>query len=151
VDKTIEQLFLEATYPDPAVPYKGHLLKRVDYFPVRDGGRIRVVLEHVGSEWRQAVRLQSDTLLEIGELHGENFILWSDTAPPETVCVCHSRAGEIVVYNAWDAGKGTTDAWIGNAAMIVEELPRGRRYRCNDSHQNDDFTDLVFRVERMDE
>jgi hypothetical protein len=56
-----------------------------------------------------------------------------------------------VVYNAWDAGKGTTEAWVGHAAMIVEELPNGRRYRCNDSQRDDDFDDLIFRIERVAE
>jgi hypothetical protein len=33
--------------------------------------------------------------------------------------------------------------------MIVEALPNGRRYRCNDGFADDDFDDLIFRLERV--
>jgi hypothetical protein len=50
------------------------------------------------------------------------------------------------VYNLWDKGDGVTEAWHNGAAMIVEEIPGGRRYRCNDGYPDDDFDDLVFEL-----
>lgn len=55
----------------------------------------------------------------------------------------------IEVHNVWDCGNGVVHAWLNGAAMIVEELPNGRRYRCNDGFADDDFDDLVFRLERI--
>lgn len=145
---TIEQLFAQEKGHN-TVTYKGRLLVRLDRFPVVDGERIRIVFEHVGSRWSQAVRLRSDTSLEIDGDEAKDFALWFDNAPAEIICTCRSKVGEIRVYNAWDSGKGSVDAWIGHAAMIVEELPNGRRYRCNDGYPDDDFDDLVFRIERI--
>jgi len=31
--------------------------------------------------------------------------------------------------------------------MIVEEIPSGRRYKCNDGRADDDFDEIVFRIE----
>jgi hypothetical protein len=33
--------------------------------------------------------------------------------------------------------------------MIVDELPDGRRYRCNDGFADDDLEDIIFRLERI--
>jgi hypothetical protein len=53
------------------------------------------------------------------------------------------------VRNAWDCGNGVVESWHNGAAMIVEELPNGRRYRCNDGFADEDFDDIVFRLERI--
>jgi hypothetical protein len=58
-------------------------------------------------------------------------------------------ASVIEVHNAWDCGNGVMESWHNGAAMIVEELPNGRRYRCNDGFADDDFDDIVFCVERI--
>jgi hypothetical protein len=55
----------------------------------------------------------------------------------------------INVYNLWDCGNGVVHSWMNGAAMIVEELANGRRYRCNDGEADDDFDDLVFSLERV--
>jgi hypothetical protein len=35
--------------------------------------------------------------------------------------------------------------------MIIEQLPNdGRRYHCNDGEPDEDFDDLVFRIERVE-
>ncbi len=41
-------------------------------------------------------------------------------------------------------------SWHNGAAIIVEPVPFGRRYRCNDGIANDDFNDLIFRLERVE-
>ena len=35
------------------------------------------------------------------------------------------------------------------AAMIVEEIENGRRYRCNDGAPDEDFDDIVFTVQKI--
>ena len=34
------------------------------------------------------------------------------------------------------------------AAMIVEEIENGRRYRCNDWEPDEDFDDIIFTVQK---
>lgn len=58
-------------------------------------------------------------------------------------------ASVIRIYNAWDCGNGVVDFWLNGAAMIVEEIPNGRRYRCNDGEPDDDFEDIIFRLQRV--
>jgi len=58
-------------------------------------------------------------------------------------------ATAVEVCNAWDCGNGVKQSWHNGAAMIVEEIPHGRRYRCNDGYADDDFDDIIFRLERL--
>ncbi len=134
------------------VTYNGQTLVRADRFPVQDGEKLKIIFEHVGEDWaygwRQGICLDSDLPSKIEGFESTQFVLWSDTAPPEVIYTARTKEGAIWAYNAWDTGDGTTEAWIGNSAMIIEELSNGRRYRCNDAYPDDDFDDLVFRVER---
>lgn len=147
-EESIERLFLSSADPN-RVDYHGQVLVRVDRFTVRDREKVKLVVESIGSRWRQAIRLQSDLPLEVNGVQSKSLVLWSDTMPLEVVCTCRTKTGELVVYNAWDDGSGTVGAWTGNAAMVVEELPNGRRYRCNDGKLDADFQDIVFRIERV--
>jgi len=36
---------------------------------------------------------------------------------------------------------------LNYAGMIVEKLPDGFRYLCNEGRDDDDYDDLVFRIE----
>ncbi len=94
--------------------------------------------------------LRTDGLLEIGGQKIEKgAVLWQDTAPQEVEIRIVGDATKLEVNNAWDVGDGTIQSWHNGAAMIVEDLPRGRRYRCNDGHPDEDFDDLIFRIERL--
>jgi len=35
--------------------------------------------------------------------------------------------------------------------MIAEEIENGFRYHCNDLYPDEDFDDIVFRIERCEE
>jgi len=37
------------------------------------------------------------------------------------------------------------------AALYIEEIPNGKRYYCNDGSPDDDFDDLVFTIEKVQE
>lgn len=148
----IEELFGEASDPNRII-YKGQEVIRGDEFPTHGSKRLKVVFESVGSDWLQAILLGSraDLPIEINGQRGTSFELWADTAPPEVYVGCEPREEQVVVQNAWDTGSGSTNFGMGAAGMIVEELPNGRRYRCNDAYPDDDFDDLVFRIERITE
>ncbi len=134
------------------VEYRGHQLIRLDRLPLHGATKVRVVFEAVNSEWRQGVRLKCEGrfLVNGRGIPGKGgFVLWPDTAPPEVEVEVSSPTSEVLVYNVWDTGDGTIHSWHNGAAMIVEDISDGRRYRCNDGEADDDFDDIVFRVERV--
>jgi hypothetical protein len=134
------------------IEYEGKRLFQADRMPLNGAVALRVHLEAANSEWRQGIRLKCEGRFRVNgqTIPGKGgFVLWHDTAPPTVEVEVLGNVAEILVYNVWDVGDGTIHSWHNGAAMIVEELPDGRRYRCNDGEPDDDFDDLVFRVERV--
>jgi hypothetical protein len=89
-------------------------------------------------------------------------VLWEDTSPKSVEIELLGPAEHVAVFNMWQdpnrvmipgvTGSGQVNHyWQNGAAMIVEEIPNGRRYRCNDGEPDDDFDDLIFTVERVTE
>lgn len=58
--------------------------------------------------------------------------------------------GDLCIRNGWDTGDGVVRSGGGGAAMIVDEMSVRHRYRCNGGYPDDDFDDLVFRIERLE-
>ncbi len=58
------------------------------------------------------------------------------------------------VKNIWEGvdhrGKKYVDSGHNGAAMIVEKIENGRRYRCNDGTPDDDFDNIIFTVQKID-
>jgi hypothetical protein len=135
------------------IKYKGETVRMWDKFPLKDKSqRLKVVFESTDSEWRQGISLKTDKGIEVnGRLFKKSIGLWEDTAPKEVEIICKSKRGELEVVNVWDCGDGVIESGHNGAAMIVEQLPNGRRYRCNDGHPDDDFDDLIFRIEVVED
>jgi len=120
-----------------------------DIFPVRDGERLKLIFETKNSEWRQGVWLMCDQGITISGRYAKSIFLWYDTSPKEVEFICHTKNGLLSVYNIWDRGFGPNSLGY-SSGMLVEELPNGRRYRCNDIGFETNFDKLVFRIERID-
>ena len=119
----------------------------LDVFPVHDGEEITVIFESVSSQARQGVWMKTDNGIIVNGLLCPSTDLWQDHAPPEVLCRCLTSDGILTVYNIWDRGDGRqSQGWT--SGMLIEELPDGRRYRCNDSGFDTLFDKLVFRIER---
>jgi len=133
------------------VVYKGQALWRVDHFPVLSGQTLKVTFEKTDSEWRQGIDLETDGQFEVNDqmIRGA-FVLWQDTAPREVIVRVETKKGECLVKNVWDTGNGAIHFWHNGAAMIVEEISYGRRYRCNDGRADDDFDDLIFSIKLIE-
>lgn len=142
---SFEDLFLKSK--GQPVVYKGQTIQMVDRFRVADGQTLKVKFESVNADWRQGIGLDIDGSFDIEGQTIKKTVLWQDTAPPEVVLKVHTRKGECQVKNVWDVGDGVIQSWHNGAAMIVEELPNGKRYKCNDGRADDDFDDLVFSIE----
>jgi hypothetical protein len=146
---SFESMF-RATHGKP-IEYQGKKLHMLDHFPVAEIKRIHVIFEECNGEWTQGVRLVCDGECRInGSKIASNtpVTLWQNTAPSHVEIELSGDTKEIRISNIWDTGDGVTHCWHNGAAMIVEELPNGRRYRCNDGFADDDFDDIVFRLER---
>lgn len=130
------------------VVYKGQTIQMVDRLSVTDGQTLKVTFQSVNSDWRQGIGFDTDGSFDVvGKAIEKKIVLWHDTAPQELLLAVHTRKGECMVKNVWDVGDGVIQSWHNGAAMIVQELRNGRRYRCNDGRADDDFDDLVFSIE----
>ncbi|TVQ61906.1 MAG: hypothetical protein EA379_05695 [Phycisphaerales bacterium] len=120
---------------------------KIDLFPVSDGELLTLTFESTDSPWRQGAWLKTDMGLIINEQECPSAVLWQDNAPKEVLIECRTKNGCMHVYNMWDRGLGPSSlAW--SSGMLVEDLPNGRRYRCNDIGFETNFSKLVFRIER---
>ena len=118
-----------------------------DILPVRDGEKLKLDFESKNSEREQGLRLACDTGITGDDWTGKGVLLWYDHSPHEITFTCHTQDGFLSIYNIWDRGKGP-ESQKHSSGMLVEELPSGRRYRCNDIGFDTEFDKLVFRIER---
>lgn len=149
-DWTIEELF--AASPDPReIAYRGQVVVRSDQFPTNGATDLKITFESVSGDWPQAVYLSSQGVMEINNHSGQAFVLWEETSPHEIALRCDPAMEHVRVSNAWDPdGSGYPERWLACGAMKREDIPQGRRYRCNDGYPDQDFDDLVFRLERVE-
>lgn len=130
------------------VDYNGRTILMVDRLTVADGQQLKVIFESVNADWRQGVCLTTDGGFVVNNQNIRRAtVLWQDTAPQEVILKVQTKKGECQVKNVWDVGDGVMHSWHNGAAMIVDEIASGRRYKCNDGRSDDDFDDLIFRIE----
>jgi hypothetical protein len=120
-----------------------------DILPVRNGERLKLIFESKNSAWEQGVRLATDLGITGDDWAGKGVRLWYDHSPREIVFTCHTEGGFLSIYNTWDRGRGP-ESQKHSSGMLVEDLPHGRRYRCNDIGFDTEFDKLVFRIERLE-
>jgi hypothetical protein len=79
-----------------------------------------------------------------------DVVLWTDTAPKTLTLRFEGRKPcTLLIWNCWEDDRRVTQAWIGNAGIIVEKnADRGARLRCNSRHEMT-FADLVVDIERL--
>jgi hypothetical protein len=117
-----------------------------EVFPLDERCELVLVFEDWKRTSRHGVRLAVDGALIVNGQAAPSVELWSDTAPNEIkIEVCDSK-GVLSVYNLWDSGSGRQSQSY-TSGMLVEQLPMGRRYRCNDIGLVTSFDDLVFGIE----
>jgi hypothetical protein len=122
---------------------------RWDILPVRDGEKLKLIFESKNSDWEQGARLATDLGITGEGWAGKGVRLWYNHSPHELTFTCHTQDGLLSVYNIWDRGKGP-ESQKHSSGMLVEELPDGRRYRCNDIGFATEFDKLVFRIKRLE-
>lgn len=132
------------------IEYQGKTLVMLDRFPTKGATRLRLVFESCNGEWRQGVALRIDGKFKVhGQSINKGVVLWHDTAPEFVDLEIPPRVSSVEVNNVWDVGDGVIHSWHNGAAMVVESVENGTRYHCNDGFADDDFDDIVFRIERQ--
>lgn len=119
---------------------------------VKNGQAVSIhILKHANQP-DQGLRLKivGGTLLVNGQ-ELEDVVLWLDTAPADVEIACciakPSTHGELRIWNCWRSDTGTTQAWIGNAGMIVEEERDGATLRCSSGTGLFDPTQLTVNIQ----
>lgn len=142
------------------IAYKGKTLVLADKFPVANGDRLRICIESTNSEWPQGMSVDITGSCEVkGKVwkkgKGVKMIFWADATgidPKNIEITVFTETGYVWIQNHWEMtnhlGTKSIDSGHHGAAMIVEEIAGGRRYRCNDGHPDDNFDDIVFTVRK---
>lgn len=155
------------------VAYQGHTLVLGDFCPTQGATRFRLVVESCKATRRQGVALDLVHRGQNGKwrrgaspTHDGEFVVngqvcsgrkgiffWQEDVPGSVEFEVRGDPDGVDVFNVWEGqnhlGKRFMDSRRHGAAMMVEELPNGRRYRCNDGEPDEDFDDIVFRLERV--
>lgn len=120
--------------------------------PARDGEIFNLVFESANSDWEQSVTLVTDKTVVVGnESHKRGVMVHYDPSHVPLTIVVGTREGMLWVWNSWQyhdlSGILHTLSQLNYAGMIVEKLSNGFRYRCNEGRDDDDYDDVVFRIE----
>ena len=145
---SFQELFVKSA--GKPIEYQGKTLVMFDDFPMEGTKRLCLVFEECKNKWRQGVALGFEGKFKVnGQIISKGMVLWYDTAPQTVELEVIGKISTIEVKNVWDVGDGVIHSWHNGAAMIVDLLPNGRRYRCNDGLADDNFNDIVFRLEHV--
>jgi hypothetical protein len=119
--------------------------------PVTSPARLRVALT-AGAPRPQGLRLKArGGSVRVNDQLLDDVVLWTDTAPPElTVELVPKSASKPLVLRAWNAWRdpaGSTQAWIGDAGLLIADEGDGSVVlSCSDGFDAVDFSDLVARL-----
>jgi len=163
-----DKLFIESK--GQPIIYNDKKLVRADKFPISNGDILIASIEHSNSDCRQGFCIDITGHCEMdGKVFkqgkGIRLLFWGDTAPKQIKLKVFTKKDFVWVENIWEnsnsyligtpAGESITkesksvDYGRNGAAMIVEEIENGRRYRCNDLHPDENFEDIIFTVQKL--
>jgi hypothetical protein len=112
------------------IEVNGHLLQTMyEFGTIEKAADLHIELE-TSSSRPQGLRLKArggQVVLNDQDL--DDVVLWSDTAPPFVTANLQpsgsSQGMNLRVWNVWRDKVGTTQAWIGDAAIRAESGPDG--------------------------
>jgi hypothetical protein len=145
----------------PALPLvqvlNGHLTTEVgrpvvmiEVLPIAPGDRLTVTFKGQSGEWRQGIWLGVVGELRIGESSGDQFEIWTDTAPVTFEVEVLDTADRLLrLYNIWDSGRGRhRESQSYTSGMLREEKAGTIVYSANDIGTAPKFDKLVFEISR---
>jgi hypothetical protein len=119
----------------------------VDAISVSPGDEFVLEFEEKGSPWKQGVWLGVDGLMEIAGHEGQSMQIWEDSALELVKIRILDSHGPLHLYNIWDRGRGV-NSQAHTSGMVIEELGKSRRYRCQAINVEPTFSDLTFRLDK---
>lgn len=145
-----ETLFIE-TKGQPII-YKGKEIRMIDKIDLPGNEiNIKLVFLSTDSQWKQGIVLKTNGKFTVNdEVITNKIVLWEHTAPKEVSIFIKSKDKSLIIYNVWLSDKDSVEAWHNGSAIYVESLGNTRIYNCNDGYPDDDFNDLIFKVEFLE-
>lgn len=155
------QSFFMKTQGQP-IEFEGKTLYLADKFPIKNGEKIIISIESTNSEYAQGLSIGIEGYCEMyGQVNKNKgkiikMIFWEDSVVLDIKNIemkIFTQRGFVWIKNIWEryslTGAPYKESGQGGAAMIVEEIENGRRYRCNDGHPDENFDDIIFTVRRI--
>lgn len=151
-DKILCDLFMQSR--KPTVQYKGLTVHAAYFKHVKKPGAFIVRFLHEINFPIQALGIDiDDGIMVIEGFEVSKTILRRDTCP-EVVIVHYDPppwGTRLCLYNQWIDKNGNSDAWIGNAGMLVEEFGNKVFFHCSDGKGEPTFDDLIVEIEFIDD
>ncbi|MDB2614404.1 hypothetical protein N9Y92_04545 [Chlamydiales bacterium] len=152
-----------------AVAYKGMTVWVNDKFPVNNGDTLLLSIKSTKSDCKQGFSIDIRGHCELnGNTRkagkGVKMLFWEDTMPKEVELKVFTKKGFVFVDNMWEQvnkylmnDENNNPIWKENvsveysrgAAMLIDPIEGGRRYRCNDGEPDEDFDDIIFTVKNL--
>ncbi|MEP6675850.1 MAG: hypothetical protein ABJA78_11865 [Ferruginibacter sp.] len=142
-----QSLFLKSE--GKPIIYNGKEIIMVDRISLlTDNIAVKVTFIATNSKWKQGIVLQTKGEFDVNAQQLPNrIVLWEDKAPKENFLTIRSKDKILNIYNVWKTEDGTIHYWHNGGAMNMETINEVRIYNCNDGFPDEDFDDLVFKVE----
>lgn len=171
---SFEKLFNDAKIGEPVL-YQGTQIIRKDRFLVENGEVLICSIESTNSTsgFLQGFCIDITGHCELdGNIHkigkGVRMVFWDGFSPKEIKLKVFTKIAFVVVYNICEVDVSylsndengnplerhskRVDYANEGAAMIVEEIEGGKRYRCSDTSsvdKEDQFSDIVFTIKKV--
>ena len=171
---SFENLFNESK--GAAIEYKGMTLHSSDNFPVSNGDKLIICIESTESKRPQGLSVYIIGSFELlGEIQKKGKavapLFWEDSEvldPKHIEITVFTQKGFVMIQNICEVEysyltsdasgapvevhKKKTSSGQNGAAMLIEEIENGRRYRCSDvvvEDKEDLFNNIVFTVQKL--
>lgn len=142
-------LLFEASNYKPIV-YKDKLIQIADELPLPPSNKYILLIESTNSQWEQGIIINSKAAhfrLNDTKESLNSLLIWTSEIPRNNVIHIIARGKTpLKIWNMWRIDGGPTSYGHNGAAIIIEQIEKGRKYLCNDGYPDDDFDDLIFTV-----
>lgn len=131
--------------------YNNQMIKISEKIPLdKDQVSLKITFISNNSTWRQGIAVRTNGTFEFAddkEIIHNGIVMWQDTAPKQIELKIESKSKNLIIYNVWDSGDGTLQYGHNGGALFTEEVGKSIIFHCNDGMPDDDFDDLIFKVE----
>ena len=141
------------------IKYNGKTLYLSYNIQIKYKSKILVTLEKTNSHYIQGIGIMGGHIV-FGTKQRKSLFLETFTVPPNKrffkrkalpfsyEVTCNNKKNVLHIYNV-ALVKNRQEYWTNGCAMIVNEIDNGYRFMCNDFQFNDDFNDIIFKVEYL--